>query len=210
MEIKGVITGDIIKSRNIKAECRDEFWKHLKEIEQELANLSLIRIEVYRGDGFQILVDNPIQVLRVALLLRAKLRSKESAKWDARLAIGVGEVAYQADTVSMSDGEAYSNSGWEFDELGKRKFSIRTPWKDINDELRVSTAFVDDIVSKWTFQQASVIYTALSRDVSQKQIAEDIGKKAQNVNQLLRNAKEGLLKKYLERYEQIINFKTLK
>lgn len=67
----------------------------------------------------------------------------------------------QEESVTESDGEAFRNSGWEFDELGKRKLAIRTPWQNMNDELKVSTAFADDIVSEWSVAQAQAIYASL-------------------------------------------------
>ena len=87
-------------------------------------------------------VDNPAEALKVAILLRAGLMSKTPENyrkpWDARLSLGVGDISYQADKVVVSDGEAFQISGHEFDEIGKRRLIVKTRWDTINAELKVS------------------------------------------------------------------------
>jgi hypothetical protein len=91
------------------------------------------------------------------------------------------------------------------DEIGKRRLAVRTRWEDVNDELKVSTAFADDIISGWSFSQAFVIYSALLYQIPQREIAHEINKSAQNVSKLLGAAKENLIRMYLERYAVLIN-----
>ena len=51
--------------------------------------------EFYRGDGWQMVVDEPAQSLRVALFYRAALRSRmESRQFDARMAIAIGTIDF--------------------------------------------------------------------------------------------------------------------
>lgn len=212
MEIKGVITADIVNSTSIKTEWRATLLDTIQKIVGELELFSPLRLEFFRGDSFQIIVDNPTEALKIALLLRAGLKSctpKESKRlWDARMAIGVGNIDYSSEKVVVSDGEAFHYSGWEFDALGKRKLAIRTTWKDINDELEVSTAFADDIISRWSRLQAQVVYVSLLSQMSQKEIAAKLNKTAQNISKLLNAGKESLICLYLERYMQIITSKN--
>lgn len=212
MEIRGVITGDIISSMTVKTEWRKILLDTIQEIAHELEVFSPLRLEFFRGDSFQIIVDNPVETLKITVLLRAGLKSrtpKESEQlWDARMALGIGSIAYSSDKVVVSDGEAFHFSGWEFDELGKRKLSVRTAWKEVNDELKVSTAFADDIISGWSASQAQVIYlTLLNQESYQKEIALKLKKSAQNVSKLLSAGKESLIRLYLERFAQIITNK---
>ena len=110
--------------------------------------------------------------LKIALLIRAGLQGKtteaSSNKWDARLSIGHGTINYTSDQIITSDGEAYRNSGREFDALGKRRLALRTPWEAVNDEFAVSTAFADDIISGWSITQAQTIYQSLFYDINQR------------------------------------------
>lgn len=210
MEIRGVITGDIISSMTVKTEWRKMLLDTIQEIAHELEVLSSLRLEFFRGDSFQIIVENPIEAIKIIVLLRAGLKSrtpKESEQlWDARTALGIGSITYASEKVVVSDGEAFHFSGWEFDELGKRKLSVRTPWKEVNDELKVSTAFADDIITGWSASQAEVIYqTLLNKEFFQKEIAIQLNKSAQNVSKLLIAGKESLIRLYLERFAQIIS-----
>ena len=181
----------------------------IQEIVHELEVLSPMRLEFFRGDSFQIVVDNPVETLKITVLLRAGLKCRtpkgSEQLWDARMAIGIGSIAYSSEKVVVSDGEAFHLSGWEFDELGKRKLSVRTPWKEVNDELKVSTAFADDIISGWSATQAQVIYlTFLNKEFYQKEIALRLNKSAQSVSKLLSAGKESLIRFFLERFAQIM------
>ena len=208
MEIKGVITGDIINSSDIKGEDRTKLLSVIDGLVAELKKITLLKIEIYRGDSFQIHVDNPSQALKIAILIRAKLRSYADKKWDTRLAVGIGSIDFESKNVVTSDGEAYLNSGREFDKLGKKKLGVCTPWSDFNNELLVSTAFADNIISKWTSKQSKSFFLSVSRDITQKQLAEEMNTKPQNISQTLLKANESLIIEYIKRYESVINTRT--
>lgn len=208
MDIKAVITGDIVNSTTIKIHWRRELIDSIQQIAEDLRVLSPLKIELFRGDSFQLIVDKPEEALKIAILLRAGLKSHTPLEskniWDARIALGVGEISYTSDRVVVSDGEAFHFSGWGLDEIGKRRLTIRTRWEDINEELKVSTAFADDIISGWTCSQAQVIYQTLLYQTPQKEIAIKYNKTAQNISKLLGAAKENLICIYLERYSALI------
>ncbi|MGL5681815.1 MAG: hypothetical protein ACRDDZ_02005 [Marinifilaceae bacterium] len=209
MQIKGVITGDIINSTSLTPKQRELLIQTLRELMDSLHNMGSMQYEMFRGDSFQIIVDEPQHTLEVAILLRAGLNKstpKESKqKWDARMAIGIGTINYTSEKVTLSDGEAFHLSGREFDQLDKKCLAIRTPWTEANEELAVSTAFADDIISGWTSAQAQVIFISLSMQCSQKEIALEIDKTTQNVSKLLNTGKQSLIELYIQRYKQIIN-----
>ena len=73
MEIKGVITGDIIGSSQIKPEFRADLLTCLTTMEEELQCVSPFRMELYRGDSFQLLIEDPAMTAKIAILLRAGL-----------------------------------------------------------------------------------------------------------------------------------------
>ncbi len=208
MNIKGVITGDIINSTKISTDQRQQLIDAIQQVATELNILSPLEIEFFRGDSFQLIADKPEEALKIAVLLRTGIQchtpSESTMIWDARIALGVGEISYTAEKIVISDGEAFHFSGREFDEIGKRRLTIRTRWQDINDELKVSTAFADDIISNWTPTQAGIVYPALLYQISQKNIAARYNKTAQNISKLLATAKEELIRIYLERYSNLI------
>ena len=211
MNIKSVLTGDIVQSTKIDVAWREQLVATIRRIADDLQQLSPLQLEFFRGDSFQLVVDRPEESMKMAILLRAGLISATPAdspvQWDARISIGVGEVSYLADRVVVSDGEAFRYSGRGLDEIGKRRIVVHTKWKEANDELQVSTSFADDIVTGWTCAQAQVVYPTLLHDIAQKDLAAQCNKSAQNVSKLLTAAKEALIRQYLERYHSLLKQK---
>lgn len=126
--------------------------------------------------------------------------------WDARISLGIGQVQFMADSIVTSDGEAFQYSGRQLDTLNKmrQRIAIKTPWNDVDEELEVSTAFVDDIIKGWSSKQAGMIYLSLKTDMPKKNVAELIGTSVQNVRNVLSSAREPLIRKYIERYHTLI------
>ena len=208
-KIKGVITGDIIESSAIQIKYRDFLLKSIREIADELSVIEPLRIEMFRGDSFQAVIDSPENAIKIAVLLRAGLKGhtpKECKKpWDARLSIGVGTISYHADNTVLSDGEAFQYSGRTLDEMGKRRLVVKTRWADVNEELQVSGAFADEVVSSWSVPQSQAAYQALLYNISQKEIAKKFQKSAQNISKLLGAAKVNLVQMYIDRYHKLIS-----
>lgn len=208
MIIKGVITGDVIGSSQIKLEDRTQLLNCFYEMKDELQSISPFEMELFRGDSFQLLVDKPEMTTKLAILLRAGLiqytPSKKEVIWDAKVSIGIGAVDFISDEIITSDGEAFQYSGRQFDKMGKQRLVVTTPWSEVNEELAVSTPFADDIITRWSIKQAEITYMSLIRNQSQKELAESIGTSAQNVSKILTSAKEGLMRNYIERSIKII------
>lgn len=208
-KIKGVITGDIIESSAIQIKYRDFLLESIQEIADELSVIEPLRIEFFRGDSFQTVIDSPENAMKIAVLLRAGLKGhtpQECKKsWDARLSLGVGTISYHADNTVLSDGEAFQYSGRELDEMGKRRLVVKTRWSGVNEELQVSTAFADEVVSSWSVPQSQAAYQALLYDTSQKEIAHKFQKSAQNISKLLGAAKVNLVQMYIDRYHKLIS-----
>ena len=208
MEIRGVITGDIVGSSQIKPELRLDLLACLNSMKEELQCVSPFRMELYRGDSFQLLVEDPAMTAKIAILLRAGLiyhtPNKDEGKWDAKVSIGIGGINFISDNIVTSDGEAFMYSGRQLDNMGKRRLNIKTPWQDVNEELDVSTAFVDDIITGWSNKQAGMIYLSLRQNSAKKDVAAMSGTSIQNVRNVLSVAKESLINRYIERTAEII------
>ncbi len=208
MMIKGVITGDIIGSSKIKLEDRAQLLDCFYAMKDELQSISPFKMEIFRGDSFQLLVDKPEMAIMLAILLRAGFRhhtiSKKEGIWDTKVSVGIGTVDFISNEIITSDGEAFQYSGRQFDKMGKQHLAIKTPWPEINEELAVSTPFADDIITRWSIKQAGMIYLSLIKNQSKKELAESIGTSAQNVGKILTSAKEGLMRNYIERSIKLI------
>ena len=211
MDIKGIITGDIVKSSTIQSDKRTVLLDTIHMLTEKLKTLSALQAELFRGDSFQIVVDNPAEALKIAVLFRAGLKSKTPKDirkpWDARISLGVGGISYKTDQVVVSDGEAFRLSGRELDEIGKKRLTVKTRWEDVNAELKISTAFADDIISGWSHAQAQAVYLTLLYRYTQKDVAARLDKTAQNISKLLGAAKENLIRNYLDRYYILITEK---
>ncbi len=206
--LKGIITADIVDSTHIETEARGELPQLINQLAIELHEICPVKVEMFRGDSFQVMVEEAEKAPLVAVLLRAGLRKSElrskSKVIDARMSIGIGKVSYINEKVTLSDGEAFVLSGREFDELGKRKLSILTSSEEVNAELRVETAFLDDVISHWTRQQSECIFNALLTNAKQSQLASDDKTSRQNVGKKLSAAKERLVRMYLDRVSFLI------
>ncbi len=206
MNIIGVLTGDIVNSSRIKYEYKETLINAIYDLKNDVDNICHIDIEIYRGDSFQILVYDAKCTLLIAILLRAKLKgATDEINCDARISIGIGEIEYINNSIKLSDGEVFRLSGRGLDEIGKkRRLVIFTPWQTINDELAISTAFADEIISKWTKEQSEIIFISLVTNTTQKNISTTIDKTIQNVSKILNTAKEQLIRSYINRFVELI------
>ena len=115
----------------IAANCLRSSTSSFGEITQCRPELKL-QVDIFRGDSFQVWVEKPECAPLVALLLRAGLRKSAlragEQQLDARISVGIGDVAYRDARVSQSDGEAFVLSGRGFDQLGKQqRLMVQTP-----------------------------------------------------------------------------------
>ena len=199
--MKGVITADVVGSTQIKKEERGELPKLINDLIREIEqSCSKLQVQITRGDSFQVLVEEAEKAPLVALLLRAG-----NKQLDVRMSVGIGEVSYLDEQVSQSDGEAFVLSGRGFDKLSKlQRLNVQTSSEAINAELRVETAFVDDIVSNWTPLHSETMYQALLTNASQGELAKKAETSQQNIGKRLDYAKEKLVRMYLERVSFLI------
>jgi hypothetical protein len=173
-----VITGDIVHSRKLPPDQLRSVQQAIKAAGDELYERHpgkvVLRIQLFRGDGWQLLLHEPADALRFALFIRARVRSASPVA-DSRFAIGVGTVDDIPEAnVGIASGEAFTLSGQLLDskEASLMRF---TTWEHPNtrgDEHAIPTilSVLDVIVSRWTSAQATAVAGALLRR-NQQQIA---------------------------------------
>lgn len=209
MRTIAIITGDIVNSTKLSLAERDVMINALKAIPEMLNQISQVSMEIFRGDSFQIQLPDAAMSAKAAIAIRAWLRSQSviSAKspLDARLAIGIGGADFQSDSLSTSDGEAYRLSGRLLDKMQKSRLEIATPWSRINEELKLATAFVDDIVTSWTQNQSKIMLLFLQTSKSHSELAQELVISRQMVDKSLKASKEDLIESYIYRFKQLIN-----
>lgn len=207
MKIGAIITGDIVDSTKLTIVGREIMLSNLQLIPAVLSPVQIVNIEIFRGDSFQLRISNAASALRCALAIRGWLRCHKaygSKVLDARLAIGIGTLDYESDTLSKSDGEAYRLSGRLLDGMNKSRLKISTPWQEVNEELKLPTAFADDIVSSWTDNQSKIILRSLITSKNHVELSHELGISRQMVDKSLKASKEELIEAYIKRFETLI------
>src|SRR5690554_5922823 len=131
-ELVSVITGDIVNSR--KAEDLNLVISQLKKLFYEYGEENE-KWEFFRGDSFQLQVDEVSDSFRTSLLIKAIV--KQFKILDVRSAIGIGSVDTVSKNISERNGNAFLRSGQCFDELGKLTLQIKSPWEEIDNEMNL-------------------------------------------------------------------------
>ena len=112
-----ILTGDIMNSKKND----DNFClKTLKETFNTFCE-SPKYWQIYTGDSFQLGIKNCENAFYEALKLKSYL--KFTADIDFRIGIGISKKEFNVDKITESNGEAYINSGFAFDNYKKNKQS---------------------------------------------------------------------------------------
>ncbi len=208
MRTIAIITGDIVDSTKLNLAERTIMLNALQSIPEILSSFEHISMEIFRGDSFQLLIEKAENAAKAAIAIRAWLRSQVELSGkeplDARIAIGIGGTDYDSQSVSTSDGEAYRLSGRLLDKMQKSRLAVATPWPLVNEELKLSTAFVDDIISSWTQNQSKIMLLRLQTSKSHLELAQMLDISRQMVDKSLKSSKEELIESYIERFERLI------
>lgn len=205
--MKAVITADIVNSTKIEETNRYLLVDELDNIIQDLKRLSSLRCEMYRGDSFQVLVDDVKYCLEIAVLIRLGLKKSnllKNTKLDARMAIGVGDVSYEHEQVILSDGEAFRLSGRTFDKLNKRRLLIATNINDMDEPLNVMLAFIDELLEGLSYTQSKYLYDSLLYNMSQMELANVYNTSQPNIAKHLKSAKENLFRLFFDFAEKTL------
>lgn len=210
MALIGVLTGDIVGSTRIEGGDRDLLLSLIKNLLLQNARPEEGATDIFRGDSFQLVLPTATSAAKAAIAIRSGLMCNTpetfSTLWDARISVGIADEGYRGLDVGMSDGEAFRLSGRKLDDMKDARLCIQTEIESFNSELAVETAFVDDIVSHWTRNQAFVAHQfcrAIPRP--SKEIAKDLNVSNQRVSQLYHSAKMPLLLPFFSRFENMIN-----
>lgn len=175
-----ILTGDITGSRKLVQQ--DRWMEALKGLFNRTGPRPMAW-DIYRGDTFQIEVNNPEEALQMALHIKAIVR--KSANTGARIAIGIGTKDHFSPRILESNGQAYVFSGDRFENLKKDKLSlaIQTPWQDINKQLNVCFRLAMIAIDSWSPVSAEYVALRLaSPKKTQTDIAEMLGIKQSSVS----------------------------
>ena len=179
-KLYAVLTGDVVASSKIHDETGESAAAVLQRVFPEsisdYASDVHGEVDVFRGDSWQVLLENPVNSLRIALLFRAGLKSEGI---DTRISIGIGTVDHvPEDRVSSGAGEAFTRSGEGLDRLNRRTKKAHPNRMHVSLSVDETTGemlgaivrLIDSIATGWSTKQALAVRGALL-GLTQEEIA---------------------------------------
>lgn len=178
METSAVITGDISNFTQLSDPDRQRVIRETETLIQSwVAHPGWA--EVFRGDSYQIRIDDPALALDRAIQLICWFKTRKvgdnQTELGGRISIGIGSVAYTGKSVLDSDGEAFHLSGRNFDAMDRGTFlEISTSDPKWNKQISIVLSFINILIGQWTPEQAEVIYLSLE-GYTQTRMAQQLG-----------------------------------
>jgi len=177
-----VLTGDVVGSTRLKGEDRLALLDVMREvsrgIQKQYPNDVPLPVDIFRGDSWQVLVQNPEHALRIGLYYRARIRAGvKSHRVDTRFSIGLGGIdLLPEDHVSSGDGEAFWLSGHGLERMPRnRRMVVLLPasFADCLSDASDSILFlIDTLATRWTRKQAEAMSGAMA-GLTQERIAQN-------------------------------------
>ncbi|MCK9361922.1 hypothetical protein M0Q28_06935 [Patescibacteria group bacterium] len=178
MKLFGVLTGDLVRSRDLSAGQQRHALGALSDMAGEFSRqhegLAVGKLEVFRGDSWQFCLERPELAVEAAVFLRAGLIA---AGLDSRIAIGIGSVkSLDKRKISRSSGPAFEASGHGLDSLPKKRrlglaFADGVQNPSADSLMGAVIPLIDAQMEKWTSREAFAVYGTL-RGLTQQEIAE--------------------------------------
>lgn len=183
-KLYAVITGDIVKSSELDVKARRALFGAMREVGGQLRDwlgetVMPYPLDIFGGDGWQLLLADPARALDAAVFFRAGLmarmgKRRSKYKVDTRMVIAIGEVDFiPGNRVSEGEGWAFRESGRALADkktvhrmrlLVADKYSIQG-WKE--------SVILLDAILRWRLTQvrAKVLVGALS-GLGQREIGD--------------------------------------
>ncbi len=172
--LTAVLTGDLVMSEKLSAAVRKMVPDRLELCRRALLEheVDVSEVDVYRGDGWQLLTRTPEWLPFIALFIRVELKAwREDLDSRAVGAVGTTQSTGDGD-VSRGYGDAFTRSGRGLDSLPKDRrmaFSLHADDDAQQRLVNAATVLVDEVVTDWTAAQATAVSRAM-RGQSQEEI----------------------------------------
>lgn len=211
--IHAVLTGDVVNSTRLPLAQRTYLATVFTTVGESIRkrfgrDLLPLGMETIRGDSFQTLISRPELALRLALLVRAAVRSNRSTGFaGVRIAIGIGAVEFVGNRVSEGLGPAYELSGKRLDNMKRdERMGVDCGLTGFDtDTWNIVLRLMDALVEPWTPKQAAAVHGAL-QGLTQHSIAQDWDTpvKQQTVGNHLKRGGWGALRHVIDHFENSI------
>lgn len=200
-----VLTGDIVKSRQISQEGYDDLLYSLNNVlsyvsEQNVNNA----FQLMRGDSFQLIIHDPVHAFKYALLIRLALKERDD-HFDCRVSIGLSDNDVIRHQIGNSTGDAFTLSGMGLDELKSRCLQVTSLDSDFNQRIDLLVDYADHQLSQFTQRQAAIVQLKLRQpDLIQQQIADLLSAQRVSISRSLKTARFDLLEQNISYIENQI------
>lgn len=186
--MKAVITGDIVKSQNFET----ELWHNA--LKEALSKDQPANWEIYRGDEFQVLVENAEDAFLRVMQIKAKIKKIQDL--DVRMSIGLGQQDFKGDKISESNGSAFINSGRNLDRLKSEKINLGIHSENANFDETINLIFswLSLVTDNWSIVSAEIMDIFLQDTASnQEEVARKLNITQSSVSQRLKRANYDLI-----------------
>jgi hypothetical protein len=162
-QVYAVLTGDIVKSRELSTDRSKALQQRLisaaTAFEAVFPGTVVGTLEITRGDGWQVALQKSGNALRLALFIRAVVKSEFST--DTRVSIGIGPVdRLEPARIIESTGLAFERSGHALEAMDKaQRLALHVQPDEPRDHIILN--LLDCIASKWTDKEAFSVAGAL-------------------------------------------------
>lgn len=195
-----VITGDIVGSRKIKNP--EEWMESLKALFRTIGDEPKVW-QIFRGDSFQLEVEDVENTLNVAIQIKATIKVIEGL--DVRMAIGIGSKTYDAPKIIESNGDAFVHSGELFEKMKKQNLALKSPWKDFDQEMNLYIELGLLTMDRWTKNSAEIVSLSLKHpNATQKELGLELSINQGNVSNRQKRSGFEEIMKVEQRYRDLL------
>ena len=212
----GAISADVIDSTSLTKEdilhLGDEIRSCLTDM--RMYNHSYFWGRVVKGDAIECCVDDPRMALRLALLVKCRIKAWAGAltcsvalkELGIRFSIGVGDMRINDPMNDIMDGEAIYIAGRNLYKISESSltsiFGMYMRDRNVLNLLNINITLLDDLVNSLSAKQSEVIYWRLLRK-TEIEISNILDISQSSVNSRSRIGGWKLIAETLNVYEQI-------
>ena len=189
----GTLSADIVKSTSFSANdtvrLKNYLQSFIDNLPQEDDNTWG---RIVKGDGLELVLANPNNILRIAIMLKCYIRffapadnsARNFKRYGVRIAISVGELRINNKEQGILDGEAIYLSGLGLSELSENKNDTLLFLSNNSslNSIEVICSLLDGIINKATSRQCEILYYKLQK-YNELKISEILGIGQSTVNQ---------------------------
>ncbi|MBL9051546.1 MAG: hypothetical protein JNK19_15655 [Tabrizicola sp.] len=186
-----ILTGDLIRSTEASPEAVDSAMGVIRDCAARIGPRT--DFTRFRGDGWQLRLENPGDHLWACLLILARLRAQEGIP-GCRIAVGIGaENPTDTRDLSTALGPAFTASGRALDQMKPDRL-LALDGAGIDAFRRLAYQVAGELVGRWTTGQAEALALKLDPDspaderLSNEAIARKLGITRQAVDARLKAA----------------------